>query len=107
MVLEELRRLAGRMNDDPEPIRSFHTVYQFNISDREASFQVRFEGGNVTVMEGTPESSACALTMSESNFLKLLRGDLNAAMAFMLGNLKVDGKMGLALKLQEALQHYS
>lgn len=105
-VIEELQRLADRMNADPEPIRSFQNVYQFNLSDR-GMYQVRFQGGTVAVSEGTPDTPECTLMLSEANFLKLIKNDLNTTMAFMMGNLKVDGKMGLALKLQEALKHYA
>ncbi|WP_123041987.1 SCP2 sterol-binding domain-containing protein [Cohnella candidum] len=104
-AIEELRKLAEAMNADPEPIRSLQTVYQFNLTDG-ASYQASFRDGTVTVTEGTPDEPACTLTLSEANFFKLLRDDLNATMAFMLGTLKVEGKIGLALKLQEALRQY-
>jgi putative sterol carrier protein len=104
-VLEELLRLAERMNADPEPIRSFDLVYQFNLSES-GVYQVRFAAGTVTVAQGSPDTPACTLILTDENFGKLLRNDLNTTMAFMLGSLKVDGKVGLALKLQEALKHY-
>jgi putative sterol carrier protein len=93
------------MNADPEPIRSFRNVYQFNLSDS-GKCQVSFRDGVVSVAEGTPDSPECTLILSEANFGKLLRDDLNATMAFMLGTLKIEGKVGLALKLQEALKQY-
>jgi putative sterol carrier protein len=104
-VIEELQRLADRMNADPEPIRSFQNVFQFNLSES-GPFQVKFRDGRVAACAGSPEQADCTLILSDANFAKLLRDDLNTAMAFMLGTLKVDGKVGLALKLQEALKHY-
>ncbi|PHZ84882.1 SCP2 sterol-binding domain-containing protein [Paremcibacter congregatus] len=41
------------------------------------------------------------LTLSEDNFEGLIDGSLNPQMAFMMGKLKIDGDMGLALKLGE------
>ncbi|TJY42830.1 SCP2 sterol-binding domain-containing protein [Cohnella pontilimi] len=105
-VIDELRTVAERMNADPEPIRSFQHVYQFDLSES-GSFQVKFRDGRVEVSEGTPDTPECTLILSDANFEKLLRDDLNTTMAFMLGSLKVEGKLGLALKLQEALKHYS
>ncbi|MEK3855983.1 SCP2 sterol-binding domain-containing protein [Cytobacillus sp. FSL H8-0458] len=56
--------------------------------------------------EGAPHESEVTLRLSEKNFSKLLKGDLNTTMTFMTGSLKVDGKMGLALKLQEIVNKY-
>lgn len=39
------------------------------------------------------------LMISEENFEGLIDGSLNPQMAFMMGKLKIDGDMGLALKL--------
>jgi putative sterol carrier protein len=104
-VIEELQRVTDRMNADPEPIRTFRNVYQFNLSESGA-YQVKFQDGGVRVAEGSPETADCTLILSDANFQKLLQADLNTTMAFMLGTLKVEGKIGLALKLQEALKHY-
>lgn len=43
------------------------------------------------------------LIIDEENFEKLIAGDLNPQMAFMMGKLKVEGSMGLALKIGELL----
>jgi putative sterol carrier protein len=45
----------------------------------------------------------CTVRISLENFLKLVEGDLNPTMAFMMGKLKVDGDMGLAMKLSKLL----
>jgi len=39
--------------------------------------------------------------LSSENFEGLIDGSLNPQMAFMMGKLKIDGDMGLALKLAE------
>ena len=41
------------------------------------------------------------LIIDEENFEGLIDGSLNPQMAFMMGKLKIDGDMGLALKLGE------
>jgi putative sterol carrier protein len=41
----------------------------------------------------------CTVRLSLSNFNKLMNGDMNAMGAFMMGKIKVDGDMSLAMKL--------
>jgi len=41
----------------------------------------------------------CTVRVSLSNFNKLMSGDMNAMGAFMMGKIKVDGDMSIAMKL--------
>nr|WP_295933088.1 SCP2 sterol-binding domain-containing protein [uncultured Dyadobacter sp.] len=43
----------------------------------------------------------CTFEVSVKNALKLIDGDLNAMMALMTGKLKIDGDMGVAMKIAE------
>lgn len=45
------------------------------------------------------DESDVTLIISEENFEGLMDGSLNPQMAFMMGKLKIDGDMSLALKL--------
>lgn len=103
---ENLGQLIEKMQANPEAIQSLHHVYQFHV-DEEPPFQVRFDNGTVEILEGTPQDAHCTVTLSTDSFNKLLRNDLNTTMAFMMGKLKVEGRMGLALKLQEVLKEYA
>jgi len=102
---DQLNRLIEKAKANPEPILQMHYVYQFNL-DEEAPFQIRIDKGTLEVLEGTPLEAECTLLLSPVNFNKLMSGELNATMAFMLGSLKVNGRMGLALKLNEVLKQY-
>lgn len=41
----------------------------------------------------------CTVKVSLENFIKLLDGEMNAMGAYMMGRLKIDGDMGVAMKL--------
>ena len=45
----------------------------------------------------------CTLTASAETFEGMLSGEINPTAAFMSGQLKVDGDMGLAMKLGSVL----
>ncbi|MBP1999077.1 putative sterol carrier protein [Paenibacillus shirakamiensis] len=104
-IREELAELAAHMTSQPEPIQSLYAIYDFRMKDAE-DVQVAFREGSVEVVDGCTYSPDCTLILSEANLRKLLNDELNTTMAFMTGTLKVEGKLGLALKLQEILKNY-
>jgi putative sterol carrier protein len=61
---------------------------------------IRIEGGAVT-NEDLPAD--CTISVSKDDFLRLAQGKLDPTMAFMQGKLKVNGDMGVAMKLQPLL----
>ena len=52
-----------------------------------------------TVVSNEDSPADCTVKVSLSNFEKLINGDMNAMGAFMMGKLKVDGDMSVAMKL--------
>ncbi len=52
-----------------------------------------------TVVSNDDLNADCVVRVSLSNFEKLMSGDMNAMGAFMMGKLKVDGDMSVAMKL--------
>lgn len=106
-VYEQLQALAEKVNDNPIHIQGEKDrAFEFRIAG-ESPVQLVFEQGQMIIREGTPLEPELVLSMSPDHFHKLLTGSLNTTMAFMTGGLKVDGKMGLALKLQDILKKYS
>src|SRR5262245_31685040 len=45
----------------------------------------------------------CTISMSLENFLKLIEGELDPTTAYMFGKLKVEGSMGVAMKLSKVI----
>jgi putative sterol carrier protein len=105
-VLEELQTLVQKINQNPEHIiGEKNRIFQINLEES-GSFQIILKDGNVEVIEGNEYDAEVTLSMSEKNFSKLLKDELNTTMAFMTGGLKVEGKIGSALKLQEIVKKY-
>ena len=61
---------------------------------------VRIDGGTV---DNQDLPADCTIQVAKSDFEAMGRGELDPTMAFMTGKLKIDGDMGLAMKLGAAL----
>lgn len=57
-----------------------------------------------TLTRGGEGDADCTISMSVDNMLKLLDGQLSPTIAYTMGKLKVQGSMGLALKLSSLLE---
>lgn len=91
--------LSGKV--DASKIAGMNAVYQFNLTgDAPLTYSVAIADGAVAVSEGAAEKANIEITMAESDFNALIKGELNGQQAFLTGKLKVKGDMALAMKLQ-------
>lgn len=70
--------------------------------DGSAKFTIEGEGSIVLDESGVraaDDETDVTLIASADTFQDILSGDLNPTMAFMTGKLKVEGNMGMAMKL--------
>lgn len=77
-----------------------------NGFDGTAKFEIKGEGSIMVDGEGVREGDDDAdVTMiaSAETFQGIMEGDVNPTMAFMSGKLKIEGNMGMAMKLGSAL----
>jgi putative sterol carrier protein len=77
-----------------------HTI-QFDLGDD----GVIFWDGTQTppLIDNTARDAETTITISLDNLDNLIAGQLNPTMAYMTGKLKIQGSMGVALKLGELL----
>lgn len=78
------RRLAGEGLDGS---------VKFEIEDEGS---VRIDGDGARIDDGEAD---CTLTANRETFESLLAGELDPTAAFMSGRLKIEGDMGLAMRL--------
>lgn len=92
------------LNELTDKVRTIALDKQGALS---AKIKFQFEEGNIflddtkspSVVTNEDSYADCTIKLSLKNFEKLLNGDLNAMGAFMMGKLKVDGDMSVAMKL--------
>lgn len=74
--------------------------------------KVLLDEGGIIFWDGTSDQPAITeedgeadttLRLSEDNFRKLLAGNLDPTLAYMTGKLKVEGKLGVAMKINAML----
>src|SRR5689334_12465572 len=98
------RHMPDRLRSKPDVVAKVNAVYQFNISGQgggQWSVDCTTPGGAVT--SGTSAAAKCTVNRTDADFLAIVNGKLNPQMAFMSGKLKIQGDMGLAMKLQQIL----
>jgi len=104
---ETWQLIETTMNENPSPIQNENVRYEFHLTgDNPSVKQLILANGTAEVTDDTSTKADCKLTLSSKDFMKLLAGDLNSTTAFMFGKLKVDGSIGLALKLEGLLKEY-
>lgn len=56
--------------------------------------------GASNIVSDSNEDAACTVKVSKSDFNQLIKGELNPMTAVMTGKIRIDGDMGVAMKLQ-------
>ncbi len=81
--------------------KGLNAIFQFELAgDGGGTYHVTVADGAMAVAEGPAPAPSAIVKMSADNYVKMANGELNGAMAFMKGQLKVTGNVMLAQKMQ-------
>lgn len=81
-------------------------------SGLEATFKFDFGGDGLVhidaatvphVVTNEDRDADCTISIALDDYLEIARGELNPTTAFMMGKLRIDGSMSIAMKLAELL----
>jgi hypothetical protein len=98
------QRIPAKLQAKPDVVAKINAVYQFVISGPGGgSWSVDCTQPGGKVQAGSAPNAKCTVSATDQSFLDIVNGKLNAQMAFMSGKLKIQGDMGLAMKLQQIL----
>lgn len=76
-------------------------IIQFDLSgDGGGQFYLQIANGSVAAHDGLAENAKMTLKASAEDYYNVATGKLNAMQAFMSGKIKIQGDMGLAMKMQ-------
>jgi len=96
--------IPEKLKAKPDVVSKINAVYQFVIAGPGGgtwAVDCTTPGGSVKA--GPAPAATCTVSATDQTFLDIVNGRLNAPMAFMSGKLKIQGDMGLAMKLQQIL----
>jgi putative sterol carrier protein len=86
---------------DPARTKGFRASYRFDVEGA-GSWRVEVDDGEVRIEEN--ESPAdCVVRAGEDTFLRIVNREASPMGAFLTGKVRVEGDMGLLLKLREFL----
>ena len=92
-ILSEMQAKAGAV----DPIGN---SLKFNLGDS----CIFIDGtGDKNVVTSEDKDADCTIKVSAEDLVALSKGELNPMMAMMSGKIKIDGDMGVAMKLQSIL----
>lgn len=85
----------------PSKAEGVDAVIQFNLSGENGGlFWIKVSNGTCTSGVGEVENPRMTLKAAADDWYAVSTGKLNAMQAFMSGKLKIEGDMGMAMKLQ-------
>jgi putative sterol carrier protein len=88
----------------PENAAGIDSIIQISLSGgkKEQDWVVTIKNQKLQVTKGTNSSNSLSLRITESDFLDMINGKLNAEKALFTGRIRFQGNIGLALKLRDA-----
>jgi putative sterol carrier protein len=103
-----LATIATRMNEEPEHLEGLTYTYEFRLTgEEEQLYQLKIDNQTAEYATKRQWEPKLTLELSEANFQKLATDNLNPAMAYMNGKLKVHGELTHALKFHSLLKKYT
>lgn len=95
---EYIQTYTARFNADAAA--GLDLVFQFNIEDA-GNYHLVVKDGTCSVEQGENEDANVTLIMDAETFKGLATGETDGMQAFMMGQLRAEGDMMLAMKLNE------
>ena len=94
-------KLVEHLNDNEELVEDIDATYLFNV-EGEGSWFVDLTQFPVVIKAESLEAD-CTIGITAEDLMAIANKELDGMSAFMQGKLKIEGDMGLSLKLQPIL----
>ena len=89
---EYMASLDAELKSDPERTSGLTDIFAFDISgENGGNWWIEANDGSGAVHEGTPDSCALTVRMSDETMAAMAEGELDGTAAFFEGRMTVDG----------------
>jgi len=96
---QALEALPG--SADPGKLAGLDAIVLFDLSgEGGGQWTMTIANDQLSITEGATTAPTVTLKMAAADFVAMVKGNLNAAAAFMQGRLKIEGDMSVAMRLQ-------
>lgn len=97
---EKMDEAAKKIAENAEQAKAIGAVYKFVLAGDGGGTWVMNLKDNPGVSEGEGDAQ-CTIKMAANDYVDMLEGRANGQQLFFSGKLKIEGDMGLAMKLQK------
>ena len=78
---------------DPKSLANKETLFHFELNGKGGGkFTVNISDGKLNIEEGLQGDAKCAVTATDENFMKVIRGELKPLNALLFGKVKVSNQ---------------
>jgi putative sterol carrier protein len=96
---ELIERLGSKISQDPSVAANFGAIYKFVLEGNGGGTWIVNMKDAPGAREGDGAAD-CTISLDASDFVDLVEGRANGQQLYFQGRLRIDGDLGLALKLQ-------
>ena len=97
---DKMTDASKKIGENKEQAKQIGAVYKFILDGEGGGTFVMNLKDNPGITEGEGDAQ-CTIKMSAKDYVEMIEGRANGQQLFFTGKLKIEGDMGLAMKLQK------
>ena len=96
--------IPSRIGSNPDVAKAIDAAYTFHVDgDGGGVWTVDLRKADGWVTSGVIDDAGCVIHVAAEDFVGLATGTIPGPQLFMMGKLRIEGDMGLAMKLGQVL----